>query len=88
MITTGVLSDAFVHCLVITIVLSGVPLLSGMVVGLIVSITQAATQIQEQTLSFIAKTIGVGVALYFCGDRLAQELMTFTQETLIVLGGR
>ncbi len=51
----------------IIILLSAPPLLAGLIIGLIVSMIQAATQIQEMTLSFIPKLLGVGASLIFAG---------------------
>ena len=55
-------------------------LLSIMVTGLIVSIFQAATQINEQTLSFIPKIIAMTVALFFAGPWILQTITSFTTE--------
>ncbi|MBV5308632.1 flagellar biosynthesis protein FliQ [Chromatium okenii] len=51
----------------IIILLSAPPLLAGLIIGLIISMIQAATQIQEMTLSFIPKLLGIGAALVFTG---------------------
>lgn len=51
----------------IVILLSAPPLLTGLIVGLIISLFQAATQIQEMTLSFIPKLIGIGASLIIAG---------------------
>ena len=51
----------------IIILLSAPPLLTGLIVGLAISLFQAATQIQEMTLSFIPKLIGIGAALIIAG---------------------
>ncbi len=53
-------------------------LLSGMIVGLIVSIFQAATQINEQTLTFIPKIVAVFLTLLFFGPWIIKTLVTFT----------
>jgi flagellar biosynthetic protein FliQ len=51
----------------VIILLSAPPLLAGLIIGLIISMIQAATQIQEMTLSFIPKLLGVGASLIFAG---------------------
>lgn len=53
-------------------------LLVSLVVGLLVSILQATTQIQEQTLSFVPKIVAVFLALVFFGPWIMEELKTFT----------
>lgn len=62
-----------------TIFLCAAPmLLSGMIVGLIVSILQAATQVNEQTLTFIPKIVAVFLTLLFFGPWIIKTLVTFT----------
>jgi flagellar biosynthetic protein FliQ len=53
-------------------------LLTALVVGFAVSLFQSATQIQEVTLSFVPKAIGVGVALLVTGNWMLHELISFT----------
>ena len=55
-------------------------LLSALAVGLIVSVLQAATQIQEQTLSFIPKLIALVVALMMMGPWMLQRWVVFTED--------
>lgn len=52
----------------------------GLLVGLIVSIFQAATQIQEMTLSFIPKIIAIFLALLFSFPWIMDKMLTFTRE--------
>jgi flagellar biosynthesis protein FliQ len=54
-------------------------LLVGLVVGLLVSIFQAVTQIQEQTLAFIPKIAGLAVVLVVLGPWMLGQLITWTQ---------
>ncbi|MGQ9659015.1 MAG: flagellar biosynthesis protein FliQ [Thermochromatium sp.] len=51
----------------VILLVSAPPLLSGLIIGLIISLFQAATQIQEMTLTFIPKLIGIGAALIIAG---------------------
>ncbi|MBP1904175.1 flagellar biosynthesis protein FliQ [Paenibacillus turicensis] len=53
-------------------------LLIGLTVGLIVSIFQATTQIQEQTLAFVPKIVAVLVALLLFGPWILTTLVDFT----------
>ncbi|TFV58750.1 UNVERIFIED_ORG: flagellar biosynthesis protein FliQ [Bacillus sp. AZ43] len=54
-------------------------LLTALLVGFLISIFQAATQIQEQTLSFVPKIIAVAIALLVTGNWVLAELVSFTQ---------
>jgi flagellar biosynthetic protein FliQ len=51
------------EALKLVLMLSGPPLLAGLIIGLLVSIFQAATQIQEMTLSFVPKIIAVFIVI-------------------------
>lgn len=60
--------------------LSAPLLLAALVTGLIISVLQAATQIQEQTLSFIPKLIAIVIALVLMGPWMLQLWLTFTHD--------
>ncbi len=55
-------------------------LVTALVIGFAVSLFQSATQIQEFTLAFVPKAIGVAVALLICGHWMLTTLVTFTTE--------
>ncbi|GLG00575.1 flagellar biosynthetic protein FliQ [Alicyclobacillus sacchari] len=57
-------------------------LLLGLAVGLLVSIFQATTQIQEQTLAFVPKIAAVIVALLVFGPWMLQNLLDFANSIL------
>ena len=62
------------------------PLLGvGLGVGLIVSIFQAATQIQEATLSFIPKIVSMFIALLVAFPWIMDKILTFTREVFLNL---
>ncbi|WP_257350035.1 flagellar biosynthesis protein FliQ [Pseudalkalibacillus decolorationis] len=63
-----------------TLLVSGPLLILALAVGLLVSVFQATTQIQEQTLAFIPKIVAVLVALIFFGPWMLTEMVTFTYE--------
>lgn len=65
--------------LFLVLILAGPPVLSAMVVGLFVSLLQATTQIQEQTLTFVPKMITVVVVLATLGPIGMAQLLSFTQ---------
>lgn len=53
--------------------------LTALAIGFAVSLIQSITQIQEVTLSFVPKAIGVSIALIVCGNWMIEQLVTFTQ---------
>jgi len=63
--------------LLLILILSAPPILISMVFGIIVAIFQAATQIQEQTLSFTIKLVAVTLTLMFLGSWLGAQIMGF-----------
>ncbi len=52
----------------------------GMIVGLVISIFQAVTQIQEMTLTFVPKILAVMVGMMFFGPWMLTKLMNFTHQ--------
>jgi flagellar biosynthetic protein FliQ len=67
------------HAMTLAMEVGGPLLLVGLVVGLLVSIFQAATQIQEQSLSFIPKIIGVAVMIVVLGPWMLNQLVAYTE---------
>lgn len=66
---------------IITVLLiAGPVLLLALVVGLIVSIFQATTQIQEQTLAFVPKIVAVLVGLVFFGPWMLSHMLSYTSD--------
>jgi flagellar biosynthesis protein FliQ len=65
--------------LLLVIILSAPPLLASLIIGLLVGIFQAATQIQDQTVSFVPKLLVVIVVLVALGPLLGAQLLRFTQ---------
>jgi flagellar biosynthesis protein FliQ len=55
-------------------------LLAALVVGLVISIFQAVTQIQEQTLTFIPKIVAMGVVLVVAGPWMLDQVVAYTQQ--------
>jgi flagellar biosynthetic protein FliQ len=55
-------------------------LLTALLVGFMISLFQAATQIQEPTLSFVPKMIAVAIALLVTGNWVLSELVSFTDQ--------
>ncbi|RYG73860.1 flagellar biosynthesis protein FliQ [Lentibacillus lipolyticus] len=64
----------------IILLISGPILLLALAVGLLVSIFQATTQIQEQTLAFIPKIIAVLVGIVFFGPWMLTQMVEFTVD--------
>ncbi len=70
------------NALYLAVVLSGIPLLAGVLSGGVVSILQAATSVQEQTLSFLTKLVAVVFVLYVFGGWGVSQLTGYLRQTL------
>ncbi len=70
------------HALRVLIVLSAPLLLVALAVGLIVGVFQAATQINEMTLSFIPKLLAVAATLAIAGPWMLNVLISYTRELI------
>jgi len=68
------------HALEFGLMLSAPLLLTALLVGVIVGLFQAATQINEMTLSFIPKLIAVSVAGVACGPWMLRLLVDYTRQ--------
>ena len=66
--------------MIIVLKLSLIPIVVATVIGLIVSLLQALTQIQEQTLGFAVKLVAITVTIMACASWMGGELMLYTQE--------
>jgi flagellar biosynthesis protein FliQ len=63
-----------------TMLLAAPPLLAALAVGLIVGMFQAATQINEMTMSFIPKLIILALALIFAGAWMLSVIVNYTEQ--------
>ncbi len=63
-----------------TLIMAGPLLLAALVIGLIISIFQAATQINEQTLSFIPKLVGMFIVLLLAGPWMLQMMVDYIRR--------
>lgn len=74
------------EALLLTMILSALPVLSTMLVGLVISLVQATIQLQEQTLSQVPKIIVVYVVLMAGGMWMLSLLMQFAVQMLEGIG--
>jgi flagellar biosynthetic protein FliQ len=66
------------NAMTITLILAGPVLAVSLIIGIIVSLIQAATQINEATLTFVPKVIGIGAILLLLGSWMLQQIVSFT----------
>lgn len=76
----AVVLDLMKDALTTTLMIAAPILIIALVVGLIISILQATTQIQEQTLTFVPKIIAVFLSLILFGSFMLNTLLSFTNR--------
>jgi type III secretion protein S len=77
---TGEIFQLTYQALLLILILSGPPILISTMLGLFVAVFQAATQIQEQTLSFMVKLFAVIITLLLLGGWLGQQILQFANN--------
>ena len=78
--TTSEITDVMYQLFVLAAQLAGPVLIISMMVGIVISIIQAATQIHEQTLTFLPKLFVIGVILVINGSNMLRALQDFTRQ--------
>jgi flagellar biosynthetic protein FliQ len=75
------------RALEITMLLAAPMLLAALAIGLLVGVFQAATQINEMTLSFIPKLIGMALTLVIAGPWMLKLIVSYTRELFEAIPG-
>ena len=70
------------HALVVTLMIAAPLLLTALAVGLLVGVLQAATQINEMTLSFIPKLLSLAAVLVIAGPWMLRTLIDYTRHLI------
>lgn len=78
--TTAEITDVMYQLFVLAAQLAGPVLIISMIVGIVISIIQAATQIHEQTLTFLPKLVVIGVILVINGSNMLRAMQDFTRQ--------
>jgi flagellar biosynthetic protein FliQ len=73
------------NAIMITLLLAGPTLLISLIIGSLVSLVQAATQINEVTMTFLPKMIGIILVLLILGSWMLQQIVAFTSNIFISL---
>lgn len=84
MLTSDVAVDLISHSLRLVMLMVAVLVLPGMIIGLLVGVFQAATQINEQTLSFLPRLLVTLLAVAVMGHWLTRTLMDFCVQVFRV----
>ena len=71
--------------LLVTIVICAPALILGLITGLVISLLQAVTQVQEPTLAFIPKILVVGLTLLFFGPFMLALITDFMRRIILMI---
>jgi flagellar biosynthesis protein FliQ len=74
--------ELFRNAFFIAAIVAGPALFVTLIVGLVIGILQAATQVNEASISFVAKLIAAGATFAFLGSWSAQQLVDYTTRTI------
>ena len=85
--STGLAIELLSHAVSTCLLVAAPLLLTALVVGVVVSLVQALTQIQEQTLTFIPKLVAVAVVLLLALPWVVRELTDYIAQMFNVLPG-
>jgi len=66
--------------LMLTLTIAGPLLITSLIVGVVVSLFQALTQVQEQTLTFVPKVLAMGIVLLLCLPMIGHAMSDFTLQ--------
>ncbi len=78
--TDSTVLDIALQTMIVAFKLSLPILVPALVIGFVISLIQSMTQIQEFTLAFVPKVIGVGISLLISGNWMLHTLIAFTQD--------
>ncbi|MBT9152947.1 MAG: hypothetical protein DDT35_01174 [Firmicutes bacterium] len=84
--TEGTVLHLAREAIILVLLLSGPILVASLAVGLLVSIFQAATQIQEQTLTFVPKLVAMLLTMLFLGNWMMNTMLSYTIDLFSTLG--
>ena len=81
--TPEVAVDLIREAVALIILMVCIMVLPSLLVGLVVSVFQAATQINEQTLSFLPRLLTTFLSIMFAGPFLLNKITDFTQQLIL-----
>lgn len=80
--TTDGAIELIVNAVMAWMYMSGPLLLAALVVGVVVGVLQAATQINEASVSFLTKLIAMGLTMLVVGPWCAKQMVEYTERTI------
>ena len=84
MLTVDQAIDLLKQAMLMALVIVGPILVIGMIIGIFISLIQAVTQIQEQTLSFVPKLFAMAIAVMIVMPWMFQKLIEYTRHLFMM----
>jgi flagellar biosynthetic protein FliQ len=81
-VTDSAVLDIALQTMLVALKLSAPILVPALVIGFVISLFQSMTQIQEFTLSFVPKLIGVGISVLISGNWMLHTLVAYTHDLI------
>lgn len=85
---TGDLAEIMRDAVVVGLKVAGPILALSIAIGLLISVLQAATSVNEQTLTFVPKLVLVAIVLVFGGGWMLQQMVDFTERIFEIIATR
>lgn len=85
--TNAEVSNIMYEFFILIVQLAGPLLIISMAVGILISIIQAATQVHEQTITFVPKLLVIGVILVVRGSSMLQAMQEFMEKIFRIIQG-
>jgi flagellar biosynthesis protein FliQ len=79
-VTDTTVTQIAIQSILLATKLAGPVLLVSLLIGLGVGLVQSATQIQEQTLAFVPKLVGIALVIVLAGNWMLSQVISFTQN--------
>ena len=83
--TDANVTDIGMQAMVLALKLGGPILITSLAIGVLVGIVQSATQLQEPTITFVPKFMGIGIVLLFTGNWMLAESVSFMHELFAMI---
>ncbi|MGN6367772.1 MAG: flagellar biosynthesis protein FliQ [Phycisphaerae bacterium] len=84
MMTVDQAIDLLKQAMMMALIIVGPILVIGMIIGLLISLVQAITQIQEQTLSFVPKLFAMAISVMLVMPWMFQRLIEYTRHLFMM----
>jgi flagellar biosynthetic protein FliQ len=84
-LSTGQLTEIFRDAIITGLKVGAPILLVSILVGLFISILQAATSINEQTMTFVPKLVVIGIVLILCGGWMLQQMVDLVNRIFVFM---